>query len=60
VVQRGDGPRLALEARPSFRICRHRLGQDLQRDTAVELGVLRLPDDTHPAFADLLDQAVVK
>ena len=36
------------------------LGKDLQRDAALELGVLGLPDDTHAALADLLDQAVVE
>jgi hypothetical protein len=34
--------------------------QHLERDVAVELGVLRLPDLAHPALADLLDQAVVE
>ena len=31
-----------------------------QCDVPVELRVLGLPDDTHPALADLLDQAVVE
>ena len=35
-------------------------GQKLQRDRPMKLRVLRLPDHTHPAFADLFDQAVVE
>jgi hypothetical protein len=60
MVQGGDGPRLTLETHAALRIGSHRLGQHLQRDMALELRVLGLPDDTHPAFADLLEQAVVE
>ncbi len=35
-------------------------GHELQRHVAVQACVLGLPDDTHPTFADLLDQAVVE
>ena len=59
MVQGGDGPRLTLETRAALRIGGHPLGQDLQRNLATELRVLGLPDHTHPALADLLDQAVV-
>jgi hypothetical protein len=60
MVQGRDRPRFALEACPTLRIGRHRLGKNLQRDVAVELRVLGLPHDTHAALADLLDQAVVQ
>jgi hypothetical protein len=36
------------------------LGHELQGNVAVEARVLGLPDDAHPALADLLDQAVVQ
>jgi hypothetical protein len=35
MVQRGDGPGFPLEARPTVRIRRHRLGQYLQRNVAM-------------------------
>ena len=60
MVQRRDGPRLAFETGSPVGIGRHRLGEYLQRNVATELRVLGLPDNTHPAFADLFDQAVVK
>ena len=60
MVQRGDGPGFPLEACPTVRIRRHRLGQYLQRNVAMELGVLGLPDNSHPALADHFDQAVVE
>ena len=49
VVQRGNRPRLALEAAAALRIVRHGLGQDLQRDPATELGVLGQQDLAHAA-----------
>ena len=38
---------------------RYIFGQELQRDEATKLGVLSLIDDTHPAAAQFLDDAVV-
>ena len=34
--------------------------QELQRDSALEPGVLRLVDDTHPPAAELLDDPVMR
>jgi hypothetical protein len=36
------------------------LGEDLDRHLAVEGRIDRFPDHAHPAFADLLGQAVVE
>ena len=60
VVQRGQQLGLALEAGQPLGVVGERVGQDLDRHLAVERGVDRLPDHTHPALADLLDQAVVE
>ena len=35
-------------------------GQELQRNETSKLGVLSLVDDTHPAAAEFLDDAVVR
>ena len=35
-------------------------GEELERDAAFELRVLGLMDDAHAAFAELLDDAVVR
>jgi hypothetical protein len=40
-------------------VCRQLGREDLDGDVAVELGVQGLPDDAHPALADLLDEAIV-
>jgi hypothetical protein len=36
------------------------LGEELKRDGALQLGVLGLIDDTHAAFAELLDDLVAR
>jgi hypothetical protein len=38
----------------------HLVTQELERDLATQFQVEGLPDDTHPALAELLDQAVVE
>ena len=53
VVQRGGRARLALEALERLRVAAELLGQELQRDAAAELRVLRLVDDAHAAAAEL-------
>ena len=53
MVQRGQRLRLALETRKAIRIVRERLGQDLDRDVAIELGITRPIDFAHAAHADL-------
>jgi hypothetical protein len=60
VAQRGQQLGLALEARQPLGVPGEVLGQDLDRHVAAERRVLGAPDHTHPALADLLDQAVVK
>ncbi len=60
VIQRREQLRLALEARQPLRILGEGGGQDLDRHLAVERRVDRPPDDTHPALADLVDDAVVQ
>ncbi len=53
MIQRGEGLRFALEAREPVGVARERLGQDLDRDVAIELRVARPIDLAHAAFADL-------
>src|SRR5215469_7688425 len=50
----------ALEPPQSSRIRSHALGQELQRDAAVQLEVFSLVDHTHPATANLAQEAVVR
>ncbi len=52
--------RLALKTGQSLRISGHVLGQKLQGDETMEPGVLGLVHHTHPAPAELLDDAVVR
>ena len=52
MVQRGEHPRLALEAREPIRIARQRARQDLDRDVAPELRVVRAVHLTHAARAE--------
>ncbi len=60
VVQRGEHAGFALEARQPLGVAGEGVGQDLDRHVAVERRVDGLPDDAHPALADLLGQAVVQ
>ena len=60
MVQRGGGPRLAAKAFQGLRVLGHIVGQELQGDEAAEFSVLGLVDHTHPAAAELLDDAVVR
>ena len=52
VRERGDGLRLALEAREGGGVRREALGKDLDRDVAVEFRVARAVDLSHPARAE--------
>jgi hypothetical protein len=52
VVQRGQGLGLALKPRDSLRVGDERLGQDLDRDGAIQLRVERAVDFTHSAGAE--------
>ena len=51
VVEAGEDLRLPLEPGEAIRISREGVGEDLQRDLAVELGVGGLPDLAHAALA---------
>ncbi len=51
-VEAGEDLRLPLEPGQPIRVSREGVGQDLQGDLAVELGVGRLPDLAHAALAD--------
>ncbi len=59
VVEAGEDLRLPREPGEAIWISREGVGQDLQRDLAVELRVGRLPDLAHAAFADLGGHVVV-
>ena len=52
MVEGGDGPRLALEAREPIGIARHLRGQHLEGDVAPELGVVRAIHLAHSARAE--------
>ena len=60
MVQRRGGARLPQVALDGLRVLRAFLRYELKRDLAVQPSVLGLPNHTHPALADLLDQAVVE
>ena len=52
--------RLPDKARVTLVVLKQMRGEKLEGDRAVELGVLGPIDNTHPAFAELLDDAVVR
>ena len=52
MVERGERLRFALEAHQPIGIGPQTLGQDLQRDVAIELGIARAIHLAHAAFAD--------
>ena len=52
--------RFAAEALQSLGVLGDFFGQELQSDKTIEPGVLGLVDHTHPAAAELLDDAVVR
>ena len=49
MVQRGQGPGLALKPRDPLRVGGERIGQDLDRDGAIQRRVPRAVDFTHAA-----------
>ena len=53
MIQRGQGLRFTLEARQAVCSVRERLGQDLDRDVAIQLCIARAKDMAHTPFADL-------
>ena len=58
MVQRGEQLRLALETREAVRIGREEVGQDLQRDVAIEPRIARAIHLAHAARADERDDFV--
>ena len=58
VVERGQRLRFAREARDAIRIVREHVGQDLDRDVAVQLRIARAIHLAHSAFAQLGDDLV--
>ena len=52
VLELGEDLRLALEAREAVGVRGERLGEDLDRDLALQLRVGRAVDDPHPALAE--------
>ena len=58
VVQRGERLGFTLEAREPISVVRERLGQDLDRDVAIQLRVAGPEDLPHAAFADAGDNFV--
>ncbi len=52
MVEAGEDLRLPLEPSEAVRIGREGVGEDLQGDLAVELGVGGLPDLAHAALAE--------
>src|ERR1700747_518592 len=59
VIQRGGGLRFALEAGESLRIASDFGREELEGHEAVELGVLGLVDDAHPAAAQFFEDVIV-
>ena len=56
MVQRGQGLGFTQEAREPLGVVRERLGQDLDRDITIELGIPRPVDFAHAPAADRLDE----
>ena len=56
MVQRGQRLGFTQEAREPLRVVRERLGQDLDRDIPIELGIARPIDFAHASATDRLDQ----
>src|SRR3984885_7062127 len=50
----------ALKARDRLRVTSNFLGQELEGDKAMQARIFSFIDDTHPAAAKLLDDAVVR
>ncbi len=60
MIQRGRRLRLALKSRQCLLVFRHGLRQELQCDETAQPRVLGFIDDTHPATAEFLDDAVMR
>ena len=60
VIQRGGSLGFSLEPGQRLRVAGHILRQEFQSDKAMQSRVLGFVDHTHPATAELLDNAVVR
>jgi len=60
MIQGRGGLRFALEASQRLRVFRNLVRKELQGDKTVQLYVFGLVNHTHPASAQLLDDAVVR
>src|SRR6516165_3115797 len=60
MIQRGRRPRFPLESFQRLMIFRKFQRQELQRHEPAKPDILRLIDDTHPAGADFLDDAIMR
>ena len=58
VIQRGEQPRLAFEARQPFSICRKETRQDFDRNVATEFGVARAVHLAHAADAEEVEDLI--
>src|SRR5262249_30598360 len=58
MIQRREGSRLAFEARKAFGVRGERVRQNLDRDVALEFGVMGAVDLTHSTFAELVEDAI--
>ena len=60
VIQSGSGACFALKAFENLRIAKDVFGKKFQCDKAAKLRVLGFVDDTHPATAELFENAVLR
>ena len=60
MIQRGGSLRFALKAAEGLCISSYFFRQEFESDKTVETNVLSLVDDTHPAAAEFLNDAVVR
>src|SRR5206468_10783133 len=58
VRQRGERAGFAVEAPSLLGVLGKERAEQLDRDVTLELPIASVPDDSHPAFADLLEQLV--
>src|SRR5262249_25621668 len=59
MIDRGQRPSLALEARHAISVSREALRQDFDRHVASELRIRHTPHFAHPGFAELAGDAIV-
>src|SRR6266480_5283012 len=60
MVQRRRRLRFALETGECLRVSGNLLRQELQRNEAMQPCILGFVDDTHPAVAELFEDAIVR